>query len=205
MSNIQDIISQSLVYYDKSQPVIKYLYNNTFRLNNNINSNYRRIIFEFYDRITRELVVSTEVELLGMYYNKYKICEWAWANPGLRISENYLSKEILRWALSLDIDMTTIKSILITSRDEIKDNIQIDINVALGASILKQPYIYTYNYYINGFNLVYYFVLLNQKDLDILSDKIAKGEIFVDFDEDNIDEDIKKELKENDASYTTKP
>ena len=205
MSNIQDIISQSLVYYDKSQPVIKYLYNNTFRLNNNINSNYRRIIFEFYDRITRELVVSTEVELLGMYYNKYKIWEWAWANPGLRISENYLSKEILRWALSLDIDMTTIKSILITSRDEIKDNIQIDINVALGASILKQPYIYTYNYYINGFNLVYYFVLLNQKDLDILSDKIAKGEIFVDFDEDNIDEDIKKELKENDASYTTKP
>ena len=73
-----------------------------------------------------------------------KVWSWAWSQPGLTNSENYLAKEILLYALKLGSDLSYIKSILTTSRGVIKDITQIDINLAIGSSIIKQPYIYPY-------------------------------------------------------------
>lgn len=173
--NIQHIITTALIDYDSSQPVIRYLKKHTTYEGYKTSVDTKRTIFRFLDRETKNLVLETEVEVLGVFYDKYNIWSWAWSHTGLTNAENYLSKEILIYALKLGSDLSYLKSLLTTSRGEVKDRTQIDINIALGASIIKQPYIYPFEYSIGDeFKLIYYFILLNQDDLNALKEKITK-------------------------------
>lgn len=172
--DIQYIITNALVEYDSAKPVIKYLQKFTKYEGYKTTVDTERSTFKFIDIKTDEIVIDTEVEILAIYYDKYDVWTWSWSLTGLTNSDNYLAKEILIYALKLGSDMSYLKSILTTSRGVIKDKIQIDINLALGASIIKQPYIYPFIYTINDDKLIYYFVLLNKKDLDELSKKITK-------------------------------
>lgn len=169
--NVQSIISNAIVEYDTAQPTIRYLLKNTHVDGIKGNTETERIKFKFIDNKTKELIVDTEVETLAVYYDKLKIWSWAWSQTGLLNAENYLSKEILIYALKLGSELSYIKSILTKSRGVITDINQIDINLAISSSIIKQPYIYPYVYPIDNNNLVYYFILLNRESLDALSKK----------------------------------
>jgi hypothetical protein len=173
--NVQDIISKALIHYDGGQPIIRYLKKNTYYGGIKSNSENQRTIFTFTDKITEKVILETEVEILAIYYDKLKVWSWAWSQPGLTNSENYLAKEILLYALKLESDLSYIKSILTTSRGVIKDSTQIDINLAIGSSVIKQPYIYPIVFPIENNNLIYYFILLNKKDLDELANGIKKN------------------------------
>lgn len=175
--DVPDIINKALVSYDAAQPTIKYLIEHTSYEGVKTSNEWKRSTFKFINKKTKKVMVDTEVEILAVYYDKLKVWSWAWSLTGLLNSENYLAKEILLYALKLESDLTYIKSILTTSRGVIKDNIQIDINLAIGASIIKQPYIYPYIYTLEGNNLIYYFILLDRKVLDKLGKKIASGEL----------------------------
>jgi len=171
--NIQHIIQKALIEYDTVQPVIRYLLEPNKHLKGvKTTVDTERTTFQFIDRDTNEVILDTEVEILAIFYDKYNVWSWAWSHIGLINSENYLSKEILIYALKLGSDMSYLKSILTTSRGIIKDTTQIDINLALGASIIKQPYIYPYIYNIENNNLIYYFILLNQDELQKLQKKL---------------------------------
>lgn len=169
--NVQHIIKESLIEYDTAHVVIKYLLKNTRIEGIKTNSDTQRSKFKFIDSITNKVILETEVEILSVYYDKLGVWSWAWSQTGLTNAENYLSKEILLYALKLESSLSYIKSILTTSRGLIKDKTQIDINLAIGSSIIKQPYIYPFIYEIENYHLIYYFVLLNKSDLD----KIATG------------------------------
>lgn len=171
--NIQDIISKALIFYDSGQPLIRYLKKNAYNDGEKTDNDYKRTIFTFIDIATEEVLIETEVELLAIYYDKHKVWSWAWSQPELFNSENYLSKEILLYALKLDSELSYLKSIITTSRGVIKDPTQVDINLALGSSIIKQPYIYPFVYPVDEYNLIYYFILLNKDALDKLAVKIS--------------------------------
>jgi hypothetical protein len=172
--NVSDIISKALVEYDSAIPVIKYLIENT-RANITVTDNDRvRSSIQFINEKTNEIVIDTEIEILAIFYEKLKIWCWSWSLTGLTNSQNYLSKEILLYALKLDVEMSYIKSILTTSRGIIDDISQIDINLAIGASIIKMPYIYPFLYKINDSYLIYYMILINKTDLDNLHLKLKK-------------------------------
>lgn len=171
--NIQHIITNALIEYDSAQPVIRYLKKYTTYEGYKTLVDTERTKFRFIDIKTKELVIETEVEVLGIFYDKYNVWSWAWSHIGLTNAENYLSKEILIYALKLGSDLAYLKSILTTSRGEVKDKIQIDINLAIGASIIKQPYIYPFEYSINNNHLIYYFILLNKEDLNKLNKKLS--------------------------------
>jgi len=173
--NVQDIISKALIQYDMAHPVINYLKKYTYYEGHKTNNDKERTVFRFTDKETDKIIIDSEVEILAIYYDKYKIWSWAWSQAGLYNSENYLAKEILLYALKLESDLSYIKSILTTSRGVIKDITQLDINLAIGSSIIKQPYIYPFLFPIEENYLVYYFVLLNKKDLDKLNDKIKNN------------------------------
>lgn len=161
-----DIIAKALIYYDSKQPFIRYLKRRAAYTVNKTSSDMKRSWISFQDRKTGETVVETEMEILGIYYSKHKVWSWAWSHPGLYNSENYLAKEILRYSLDLGPELAYIKSVLTTSRGIVKDSVQLDINLAIGTSVIKQPYIYPYVWPVGDHVLVYYLVLLNQKSLD---------------------------------------
>lgn len=172
--NVPDIISKALIEYDTVRPTIGYLIKQTNLEGNKTNSDQKRTVFRFFDRKNNELILETEVEILAVYYDKLKIWSWAWSQTGLKNSENYLAKEILRYALTLESDLSYIKSVLTTSRGIIRDVTQVDINLAIGSSIIKQPYIYPFQYHIENDLLVYYFILLNKNDIDKLGKKLVE-------------------------------
>lgn len=172
--NVSDIIGNALIEYDRAIPVIKYLIKNTDPSITKSKSDRVRSSIKFIDNKTNEIVIDTEVEILAIYYTKLKIWSWSWSIVGLINSQNYLAKEILLYALKLGTELSYIKSILTTSRGVIEDITQIDINLAIGASIIKIPYIYPIYYKLGDDLLIYYMILLNKNDLDALHEKIVR-------------------------------
>lgn len=173
--DVSSIISNALIYYDSAKPVIRYLKKYTYYSGYKTTTDYERSTFTFRDNETKEIVLETEVEILAVYYDKYKIWSWAWSQTGLSNSENYLSKEILLYALGLRSELSYIKSILTTSRGIIGDTNQIDINLAVGSSVIKQPYIFPFIFPIDNNYLIYYFILLNKEELDKLNQKLTQN------------------------------
>jgi len=86
-------IIDSLKNYDKTTPVIRYLTKYTKYQNVEDATANQRMVANFIDKETGEVVLHTEVELLGIYYNKYQIWLWAWAQPNISPSQSYLSKK----------------------------------------------------------------------------------------------------------------
>lgn len=165
--NIDSVINQGLYENDSKRLLLRYLEENT-RINLKYELDPQRSKLEFYDKQTNKLIVSTEVERLAAYYEKYGIWVWAWSVPMLFHSENSLSIEILKHTLQLDNEYVYIKTIFTTSRGIIDDPIQIDINLALCGQLLKKPYIMTWK---DG-AVVWYIVLLNNEDLDKLASEL---------------------------------
>lgn len=172
--NIQYIVSKALVDYDSVQPVIRYLNKETDRWSTNPELDTERSYFTFKKKGSDDVIIRTEYEVLGIFYNKLNVWSWAWSHPGLSNTQSYLSKEILLYGLKLGPDLSYLKSTLITSRGLIKEKAQLDIHLALGASIIKQPYIYPYVYPVGDYELIYYMILLNKDELDKLQEKIIK-------------------------------
>jgi hypothetical protein len=171
--SVQDIISNALIEYDAALPLINYLTKNAYLKGKRSEHDTVRSYFAFYDNKTDELIIETEYEILAVYYEKLNIWAWSWGHTGLSSAENYLSKEMLFYALKLEPNYSYIKAILTKSRGIINDLMQIDINIALGVGILKFPYIYPYYYYINDSYLIYYLILINKDGLSKLADELG--------------------------------
>lgn len=178
--NNQHVIYNSLKEYDSIQPVIRYLIKNTRMIPTKSYSDSKRSTFQFVDNETNEVVLETDIEILGIYYDKFDIWSWAWSFPDMKHSEIFLIKELLIYALGLGNDFSYIKSLLITSRGKITDRTQIDINVAIAGYLTKQPYIYPYIHPINNDKLYYYTFLLNNDGLNELAEKIKKNGLYDD-------------------------
>lgn len=165
--NISDVISKALEDYDSVKPIIKHLQKNaSFQIVYPSNPDIQRSVYRFTDKITNNLILESESELLAIYYKKYNVWSWAWANTSLSEGDTYFSKQLVEHAIRLKSDMSYIKSLLITSRGLIKDDIQIDINLALAASIIKQPFIFTKKIPVTNDkdDFVNHYVILLNKD-----------------------------------------
>lgn len=171
--NVPSIIKDALNEYDTAAEIIAPLYGMNYNIINTTNDHQRsRIIFK--DKKTGA-VLDTEYEILAIFYEKLNVWSWAWSQPGLLNSENYLSKEILRYSLTMGSEMTYIKLLLSTSRGIIYDKIQIDINLAISSSFIKQPYIFENYKEIEGYGLSYYIILLNKEAVKNFYEKVNAG------------------------------
>lgn len=173
--NISSIVKEALDQYDAATEIIESLYSDdiTYTVVNTTNDHQRsRIIFTHKPT---GATIDTEFEILAVFYEKLNVWSWAWSQPGLLNSENYLSKEILRYSLNMGSEMSYIKLLLSTSRGIIQDKVQIDINLAISSSFIKEPYIYEFLQEIEGYNLIYYFILLNKKGMEKFYNEIKKN------------------------------
>lgn len=172
--NYQDIIKNALVEHDGATPVIRYLLENTLHVGYQPIDDYTRTTLNFRNKYTNEPVISTEVEILAIYYENMKLWNWAWYHPELHTSENFLSKEILMYSFKLDKYLSFIKIMLSTPRYRLKDTIQIDINLAVSTSIIKEPYVYPYLHKAGDHTVVYYLILLNKPELNKIRDNLSR-------------------------------
>lgn len=161
--NVNDIINESLINYDSTYSIINHLKNRPHNFEKS-KINFIRDKIIFIEPRTGESFLETEVELLAMYHTEYKLWIWSWSMADLSEHENYLSKEILLYALKLEKEMYPIKSLLINSRMIVNDASQMDIILAISSNIIKQPYLFP----IKNDMYIYYYILLDKQQINKL-------------------------------------
>src|SRR5207248_7579382 len=135
--------------YDATANLLRYLRKKTKLVTIEKKQDTERDTWIFYDLDTNDVVLETEVEALGVYHKKLGIWVWAWSILTYSSTKIHLSKELLLYALSLGVESSYLKTLLITSRGSLVDQIQLDIHIALASYIIKQPYIYPFEHIIN--------------------------------------------------------
>jgi hypothetical protein len=165
--DVQHILSKALEDYDRHASAIRFLLETCSEpevIRDDSGNNRSKFIFR--DRATGDLVLETEIETFAIYSAKYKVWSWAWSHPGLNLVENSLARDILIHALGMEPQLSYIKAIITTSRGKITNPVQLDINLSIGACLIKNYYIFPYIYTIEkDHEICYYTVLLDTDPL----------------------------------------
>jgi hypothetical protein len=134
-------------------------------INNNVFIETKdKIIFNFDNR--KE---TFDYELLGYFDNQNLIWIYSWVLPNIDLETTKISRELLEYGLKLEPDSNTdehfmIKSLLLNSRIQIDEVIQLEINLALYTSLLRDKikFIYPYNISLDELNknfLTFYYLI----------------------------------------------
>ncbi len=140
----ETFIKNALEYYDKFQININNIVENTDYLKWNTNAGNSEGLNEvsFYDK-NKKLILTSRYEFMGIFIPNTNTWKWAWAIPSLYKNSTYISRQILNYAFDLDFKNDyLLRAGLINSTIKIYDEIQLDIHVAIGASLSKKPFIY---------------------------------------------------------------
>lgn len=134
------IIKDSLDYYDKYQPEVQKILSKIeyikIKIGDNVNDEY--IFYDSNDKI----ILKSKIETLSIYVPQNKTWKWSWSVPFAKYKNTLISREILKYAFTLDKDNDLfLKSTLVNSKIVIKNNFQFDIYLALSALLSKKPFI----------------------------------------------------------------
>jgi hypothetical protein len=134
------IIKDSLDYYDKYQPDIQKILSKIeyikINIGDNVNDEYM-----FYDS-NDKIILKSKIETLSIYIPQNKTWKWSWSVPFAKYKNTLISREILKYAFTLDTDNDLfLKSTLVNSKIVIQNNYQIDIYLALSSLLSKKPFI----------------------------------------------------------------
>ncbi len=163
-----NIIAQSLEYYDKNTEINKELINKieyvkTIRKKEEGSFD----LIEFYDK-DFNLLKKSKYEILGIYSSEGSIWTWGWSIALLTKDLVNTSKKIFNYGFDLDTDNLFLKNELVTSRFKISNKIQIDMHVAIGSYLSKKQFIFSYKIYNNYIEKKHF---VHHKDLQLFSVK----------------------------------
>src|SRR3972149_7784648 len=100
MSN--NIITDSLEYYDKNTEKYEYLFKNVKYIVTQFNdTDTEHSSFHMFDANNSEIFRS-RIETIGVYDNALKIWTWAWSIPDLPKNATYISRKMLFYGLDLE-------------------------------------------------------------------------------------------------------
>jgi hypothetical protein len=157
------IIREALLNYDTNNTKFKKIIKNHYLDIELSESEHNRSNIKFINKNTNNIDFETKFEYLAAYYKKQSIWAWAWSSSEYYQSENGLSIQMLEYAVTMNKYLSYIRSLLITPKGAINDNVQTDINLAVASYIIKKPYIY--NYYDDSTNSYTYLILI---DTDVI-------------------------------------
>lgn len=169
---IDSIIKTSLEYYDENQLKINKIFLNIRYILLIDNKNFPNEI-HLLDK-DKNIIFKSKYELIGFYIPKSKNWKWAWAVSYLNNNLTTQSKKLLSYALDLDFRKNyLVKSLLINSNVIIKNDIQLDIYLALYSYKCKKKmifknYIHTNNPIstTNNSKLFDYLQIINHSNID---------------------------------------
>jgi hypothetical protein len=133
-------------------------------------------MYDFQSETYRNYILNGEAqfdssEILGYYDNENKIWIWGWLLPNSTIESIPLCNNLLNYGLNIDSSLGStehyfIKALLLNSRILVDDIIQLDINLAICAYILKDSikFIYPKKKYLDDNKkkyITYYYLVKN--------------------------------------------
>jgi hypothetical protein len=137
------IIKSSIEYYDSFQPRINSILNKIEYIelinNNNITD---QIVF--YDK-NKKIILRSSYECLSYYLPSENIWKWSWSVPYIAKKYTYITRKLIDYAVGIETyNDAFIKNILVNSKIIIKNDIQLDILLALFSKLSKKPFILKY-------------------------------------------------------------
>ena len=134
-------IKSALEYYDNHQLEIIELLKKIEYIKIIRNSHLTNQII-FYDS-DKKVLLESNYENLGYYFQTSNIWRWAWSIPTLTKNDSSISRKILNYAFELEPTKEYIlRSELINSKILIKSDIQLDIHISLSSYLIKKPFIF---------------------------------------------------------------
>jgi len=141
--DISNIIKNSLEYYDNNQ-IKNNKFINKIKYIKTINNENVTDEIIFYDK-NKKKIFKSRFELLAQYLPSKQIWKWAWSIPSMPKKDSLISRNIINYAFDLEeTNKYPLKEILINSNINIKNNNQLDINIALSSFLTKIPLILKY-------------------------------------------------------------
>jgi hypothetical protein len=147
---MENIISQSLEYYDKCVVNNKPLVNSIKYIQLKQKDEYNIIVF--YDK-NKNIIKESKYEILGIFNSSGNIWTWGWSIATLNKNLVSISKKIFNYGFDLFKTSLNLKNQLITSRFKISNPIQLEIHVAIGSYLSKQQFIFNYKAYDNEYTV----------------------------------------------------
>ena len=166
--SVPDYIKSAFIEYDRGKPLIQWLLKNSTYTDVQNKNNSGRTLVRFRDKATQEIILESEVETLGVYFDKMRIWQWGWARPGIREAEANISTNILKWALNQDLELSYIKNMITAGRGEVTDEVQIEALLAICGSTVKNPFIFPQVIGQPGRYLIFYHILLNKQNASLI-------------------------------------
>ena len=133
-------------------------------------------IYDFQCEMYEDYIINsdgnfTSKEVLGYYDNENKIWIWGWLLPDTTVETIPLCNNLLNYGLNIDPSLGLsehyfIKALLLNSRILVNDIIQLEINLAICAYILKDSikFIFPQKKYLDDNNkkyITYYYLVKN--------------------------------------------
>ncbi len=130
-----------------------------------------------FDEFTNEITFITDdestktfnYEILGYFDNQTNIWIWGWLLSDLKMDLTRLCRELLDYGLKLEPSSNSyehfmIKGLLVNSRIQIEEDVQLDVNIAIYTSLIRDKikFIYRRKRYIDDtktkYVTFYYFI-----------------------------------------------
>jgi hypothetical protein len=144
-------VSKALEYYDSNKEKYRGLFKHVDTIEfvpREDGTKYDQIVM--YDK-NNKLLYRIPYEIIGIYNNLSKTWAWAWSWSSLKKISTTTSRKILNYAFDLDpMKYHFLKTELTTSRFRINTEVQLDIHVALGSYLSKNPIIMEFVWYENA-------------------------------------------------------
>lgn len=134
IESLSQTIKKSLENFDNQNlKYIDYIKNENFKIDEHTDD----ITFNFNDYSK-----TLQYEILGYFDNQSNIWIWGWLLGDLESQFTKASRELLEYGLKLEpksnsYDHFMIKALLVNSRIHIEESIQLDINIAIYSSLMR--------------------------------------------------------------------
>jgi hypothetical protein len=141
---LTEFIKKSLIHYDNQN--MKYLsIININHQNISFNTQNTDITFIYSD----DKQVTYDVDVLGYFDNQNHIWIWGWLLSDLNAKQTPLSRELLNYGLKLEpssnsIEHFYIKALLVNSRIQIEEDIQLETILSICSYLTKNKILFIY-------------------------------------------------------------
>jgi len=135
IESLSQTIKKALENYDnKNMKYFEYTNNNNFKIDEITDD------ITFYFEGTSE---TFQYEILGYFDNQSHIWIWGWLLGDLESQFTQTARELLEYGLKLEpksntFDHFMIKALLVNSRIQIDESVQLDINLAIYSSLMRE-------------------------------------------------------------------
>lgn len=168
-------ISDAIIRNDRNGEINKWLSQKTKHIEIKRTTNdMKRSILICYDEHDQPFFES-EFEFFASFQEQLSVFCWSWG-LAYRISENYTCVQMLQYILRMKEFFSPVHTIITSARSHITETMQVDINIAIGLSIIKMAFTMPWMESVADSRIFHFLLLFNEIGLRELYENRDKPE-----------------------------